>query len=577
MLMSKIHTNILNVAITGCIALTTLSSNAQSPLYQQTSEVNNLMAQYEADRGSVNRFYFVENSPERRNRLMTLVSDYQKQVQQLNFENLPAGSRVDYVLFKRNLEEQQRVLNVEKKEYEQLNTWFPFAATIYEMEKYRRRGPQPDAQQWAAQMKEITISIGKLSKSLAKDSTITINLIRRAQGVVKGFQAALKSVNDFYSGYDPAYTWWLPDPFKKLDTAITAYAQLWQQKAKSAPGGKDDGSGIIGYPIGKEEIIRQLQLEFIPYTPEELIDIANKEFAWCDAEMLKATREMGLGKDWKAALEKVKNTYVPPGKQPEAIMKLYNESVAFLKKNNLLTIPPMAEETWRMIMMTPERQLVNPFFTGGEVLSISYPTNTMEEDDKMMSMRGNNPHFSRATVHHELIAGHHLQGFMNNRYKVYRSFDTPFWIEGWALYWEMLLWDLKFPQSPEDRVGMLFWRMHRCARIIFSLNYHLGKWTPQQCIDFLVDRVGHERANAEGEVRRSFVGGYSPLYQLAYMIGGLQFYAMKKELVDSGKMTYAQYHDAVLHENSMPVSMVRAIITNQRIPKDYKAEWKFYK
>ena len=565
-----------HILILGMI-LATVSSMAQSVLYQQNSEVNNLMVQYEADRGSLNRFYFVENSPERRDRLVTLANDYLKQVQQLNYESLPTGSRVDYILFKRNLDEQLRVLEVEKKECAQLNSWFSMAAGVYDMEKFRRRGTQPDAQQWATNMKAITISIDKLSKTLAKDSTITINLIRRAQGIVRGLQAALKSINDFYAGYDPAFTWWLPGTCKDLDSALASYGQLWQQKGKAAPGGKDDGSGIVGYPIGKEEIIRQLQLEFIPYTPEELVDIANKEFAWCDAEMLKASQEMGFGKDWKKALEKVKNTYVPPGKQPEAIMKLYNESVAFLKKNNLLTIPPMAEETWRMIMMTPERQLVNPFFTGGEVLSISYPTNTMEEDDKMMSMRGNNPHFSRATVHHELIAGHHLQGFMSNRYKMYRNFETPFWIEGWALYWEMLLWDLKFPQSPEDRVGMLFWRMHRCARIIFSLNYHLGKWTPQQCIDFLVDRVGHERANAEGEVRRSFVGGYSPLYQLAYMIGGLQFYAMKKELVDGGKMTYTQYHDAVLHENAMPVTMVRAIITNQPIAKDYKAEWRFYK
>jgi uncharacterized protein (DUF885 family) len=576
MIMRKKQSFILYVALCGYM-LSALSTKAQSVLYQQNSEVNNLMVHYEADRGSLNRFYFVENSPERRDRLVTLANDYLKQVQQLNYESLPTGSRVDYILFKRNLDEQLRVLEVEKKECAQLNTWFSMAAGVYDMEKFRRRGTQPDAQQWATNMKAITISIDKLSKTLANDSTITINLIRRAQGIVRGLQAALKSINEFYAGYDPAFTWWLPGTFKDLDSTLAAYGQRWQQKAKAAPGGKDDGSGIVGYPIGKEEIIRQLQLEFIPYTPEELVDIANKEFAWCDAEMLKASQDMGFGKDWKKALEKVKNTYVPPGKQPEAIMKLYNESVAFLKKNNLLTIPPMAEETWRMIMMTPERQLVNPFFTGGEVLSISYPTNTMEEDDKMMSMRGNNPHFSRATVHHELIAGHHLQGFMSNRYKMYRNFETPFWVEGWALYWEMLLWDLKFPQSPEDRVGMLFWRMHRCARIIFSLNYHLGKWTPQQCIDFLVDRVGHERANAEGEVRRSFVGGYSPLYQLAYMIGGLQFYAMKKELVDGGKMTYTQYHDAVLHENAMPVSMVRAIITNQPIAKDYKAEWMFYK
>ena len=120
-----------------------------------------------------------------------------------------------------------------------------------------------------------------------------------------------------------------------------------------------------------------------------------------------------------------------------------------------------------------------------------------------MSMRGNNPYFSRPTVPHELVPGHHLQYYMSSRYKSYRSeFRTPFWTEGWALYWELLLYDKGFAKTPEERIRMLFWRMHRCARIIFSLNYHLGKWTPQECIDFLVDRVGHERANAEGEVRR---------------------------------------------------------------------------
>ena len=118
--------------------------------------------------------------------------------------------------------------------------------------------------------------------------------------------------------------------------------------------------------------------------------------------------------------------------------------------------------------------------------------------------------------------------------------------------------------------------MHRCARIIFSLNYQLGNWTPQQCIDFLVERVGHERANAEGEVRRSFTGGYGPLYQLAYMTGALQFYALKKELVDTKKMTYKQFHDAILKENCMPVELTRAILTNQKLKRDYSASWMFY-
>ena len=204
----------------------------------------------------------------------------------------------------------------------------------------------------------------------------------------------------------------------------------------------------------------------------------------------------------------------------------------------------------------------------------------MGYEEKLMSMRGNNPAFSRATVHHELIAGHHLQAYMTARNKVYRrellNTNTPFWGEGSALYWELLLWDMKFPKTPEDKIGMLFWRMHRCARIIFSLNFHLGKWTPQQCVDFLVDRVGFERANAEGEVRRSFVGGYPPLYQLAYMTGGIQLYAMKKELVDSKKMTLKQYNDAIYSEGSMPIELLRVILTNQPIKKDFKTGWRFY-
>ena len=158
-------------------------------------------------------------------------------------------------------------------------------------------------------------------------------------------------------------------------------------------------------------------------------------------------------------------------------------------------------------------------------------------------------------VGHESRAGPNpLAGFLTGaerrptfRYARYnshrRAFETPFWREGWALYWEMLLWDRGFPRSPEDKVGMLFWRMHRAARIMFSLGFHLGRLSPQECIDLLVDKVVHERANAEGEVRRSFNGSYPPLYQLAYMMGGLQFKAMHKELVASGKMTDRAFHE----------------------------------
>lgn len=565
----------LTVIIVLCSALINVNAQTSSSAsYYYTSAVQPLMAGYEADRGSLTRFYVVANSPERRQRLAKHAEDYLSQLQQLKYDKMPVSDQVDYILFKRTLDNELRQLKVEQDEYDKIQQYVPFADSIYRLEKMRRRGAYLDSRQVAAGLSVVTNQLHQLAKSLKAQPAISKALSNRAEGTVKGLQSALKSVYDFYYGYDPSFTWWVAQPYKTLDSSLNSYAN--QLRAKIADGTADDGSGIIGNPIGRDELLRQLQYEMIPYTPEELVEIANKEFAWCDAEFLKVSKEMGFGSDWKKALEKVKNLYVEPGQQPAMLMNLYTQSVDFLKKHDLLTIPPLAEETWRMTMISPERQLQSPFFLGGEALQISYPTHTMDHELKMMSMRGNNPHFSRATLHHELIAGHGLQAFMTNRYKAYRRFSTPFWGEGWALYWEMILWDKNFPRSPEDKAGMLFWRMHRCARIIFSLNYHLGKWTPKQCIEFLVDRVGHERANAEGEVRRSFTGAYGPLYQIAYMLGALQFYALKKEMVDGGKMSYKQFHDTIIKENSMPVEMVRAILTGRSPQKAFNTGWRFY-
>src|SRR6185295_13160404 len=121
----------------------------------------------------------------------------------------------------------------------------------------------------------------------------------------------------------------------------------------AAPGG---GSGpatstaaapvtpIIGDPIGESGLAADLAHEMIPYTPQELMAIAEREYAFSLSEAKKAAREMGLGDDWKAAMEKVKNTYVDPGKQPELIRELAREAEEFFAKHDWITIPDLARE-----------------------------------------------------------------------------------------------------------------------------------------------------------------------------------------------------------------------------------------
>ncbi|SDG73083.1 protein of unknown function [Pedobacter terrae] len=565
------------------------AQTSKESLYEQTSELGTLIVSYQRDVDAINDFYYPYSaggtysypketfkSPTQRKRLQDIDHDYLSKLKTANFESFSIYGKVDYILLKKDIESSVWLLSKEEADYKALSKYFTFADAIYALENLRRRGAYKDGALLAVEIDGITKQVDTLNLGFKK-GILKPDQLKMARAISLSLKDRLKGFYQFYMDYEPGFTWWVPKPYEKLDLALTNYAKLFNGSDGTELIVKSNKPEIKGTPIGREELIRQLNAELIPYTPEELIKLAEKEFKFCDEELLRASAAMGFGNDWKKAQEKIKNSYVPLGKQPELIVKLQDDALNFIKANDLINIPALAEETWGMVMMSAERQLVNPFFTGGREISISYPTNAMEEDDKLMSMRGNNPYFSRGTVQHELLPGHHYQYFMNSRYKSYRDpFKTPFSVEGWPLYWELLLYDKGFAKTPEEKMGMLFWRMHRCARILFSLNFHLGKWTPQQCVDFLVDRVGHERANAEGEVRRSFKGDYSPLYQVAYLTGGLQLFALKKELVDSGKMSFKDFHDAVIKQNLIPVEMIRATLTNQPLTRDFKTSWHFY-
>ena len=563
------------------------------------SELRDIVSRFTADENALGRRWTVNYAPLRRQRFTEFYQGWQSRLRELDFDKLSQQGRIDYVLMNHNLRHSLSLLEREEKLWMESAPALPFGNDIFTLVDTRRRMEQIDPQKAALTLVAITKKLEDASKAVIaglqpSDSTrrqapgprpqaqangeiapLKLNKVvaHRSAEILNSLKSNLKSWYDFYSGYDPLFTWWARDPYRRADSLMTAYHKTLRERIVGFRQGQPDP--IIGDPIGRDAIIADLRDELIAYDPEDLVKIAEIEFAWSEAEMKKAARELGFGDNWKAALDKVKEKYVPPGEQPELIRRLAFEAIDFVEKRDLVTVPPLARDIWRIEMMSPERQRVSPFFLGGETIQVSYPTDGMTHEEKLMSMRGNSPHLSHATVHHELIPGHHLQGFMNSRYQSHRrgAFGTPFWTEGWALYWEMLLWDQGFNATPEDRVGALFWRMHRSARIIFSLGFHLGTMTPQQAIDYLVDRVGHERANAEAEVRRSFLGTYPPLYQLAYMMGGLQFRSLHQELVGSGRMTNKAFHDAILQGGAMPVEMVRAMLTNAPLARDYQAQW----
>jgi uncharacterized protein (DUF885 family) len=571
---------LLSATIAALLATTSL--DAASPMgpvnIPQRSEIPTsqhalafFIQRFQNDLESTEHTYDITAGVARENALRNLYLGWQARLGEFDTASLGPEDRIDAALLRRELNYRLKQLDFERARNAQALALLPEVEPLIAMAEQRRALKPIDAEK-SKRLIERAAGALQANEARLRNNPASPVIALRASKLLSAFREDLKQWHTFYNGYNPAYSKQVAKPYEILDKQFEATAKFLRNDIAKA----SDPETIIGDPIGRDAVEAALRYEMIPYTPEQIVQLAERELSWCQEEMRKAAAEMGYA-DWHDALEHIKKDGPAVGEQPQYVLKLADEAIDFIESRQLVTIPGLAKRDWRMTMLTPEYQLQAPFFLGGEDVWVAYPHDSMPADKQAMALRGNNRYFSRAVVHHELIPGHHLQHFYNSRYNSHRElFGTPFWSEGWALYWEFLLYQKGFAKTPEQKLGMLFWRSHRAARILFSLSFHMGTMTPQQSIDMLVERVGHERANAAAEVRRSFAGDYGPIYQAAYMLGGLQFWELRRELVESGKMTDREFHDAILKGGPMPVSVVRSRLMKVDPDPDSKPVWRFY-
>jgi len=577
-----------------------------------------LVEQYSADSELLARHYEIAgDSAAALARHRKLLESWRVRVNALDFAKLAPDDQVDAVLLRNEIEQSLLQLDQRTVTRKELAPWIPFRDAIDALTDARVHGDALVPEKAAGALASMAKTIAKIQASVKaakekknepkekekgkKDAPVpgdeskpkpkpspTIALptpyqALAASDTIDSLAGSLKHWFENYHGFVPEFSWWVKEPHDAAAKALTDYAKYLREEiagVKKKEGAADDGKDdqpLLGKSVGAEQLQHYLDHEFIPYTPEELITLAEREFAWCESQMKLASQEMKLGDDWKKALQRVKLQHMKPGEQETFVRAEAKRAIAFVKDHQLVTVPADCEEWWgtRMLPLSAQRNMPFAAYAGHDIL-VAYANESMNHEDKMMSMRGNNRSFTRNVVPHELIPGHHLQLFMAAREHPYRQlFRTPFLVEGWALYWEMRLYDLKYQPTPEDRIGALFWRMHRCARIIVTLKFHLGQMKAEEMVTFLTDRVGHEKFGATGEVRRFIKGDYAPLYQCGYMLGGLQLIALHKEMVDSGKMTELQFHDAILKLGPIPVELIRASLLKQPLTPDFRTQWKF--
>ncbi|QGL97983.1 MULTISPECIES: DUF885 domain-containing protein [Stenotrophomonas] len=160
---------------------------------------------------------------------------------------------------------------------------------------------------------------------------------------------------------------------------------------------------------------------------------------------------------------------------------------------------------------------------------------------------------------HEAIPGHHVQlGLQQELAKLPRfrrlGGDLAF-VEGWGLYAETLGEDLGIYTDPYDRIGYLYSRMLRAARVVADTGVHAQGWSKQQAVSYLQKTVDMSSDDANAEVERIMA---QPGQALSNVAGLTTIVALrdKARARQGAAFDLRRFHAELLKDGSMPLDVL---------------------
>jgi len=172
---------------------------------------------------------------------------------------------------------------------------------------------------------------------------------------------------------------------------------------------------------------------------------------------------------------------------------------------------------------------------------------------------------------HEAVPGHHLQGSIAREMKNVPKFRNSTYIsafgEGWGLYSEFLGIEAGFYQNPYSNFGRLTYEMWRACRLVVDTGMHAKGWSRERAIKYLAGNTALSLHNVKTEIDRYISW---PGQALSYKIGELTIKRLRKEveLALGENFDLREFHDEILKNGSMPLSMLEKVINSYIVNKE---------
>ncbi len=170
-----------------------------------------------------------------------------------------------------------------------------------------------------------------------------------------------------------------------------------------------------------------------------------------------------------------------------------------------------------------------------------------------------------STTFHEAVPGHHFQLALEMELEGLPLFRTlgiwpqgTAYVEGWALYAELVADEAGLFRSDAERFGMLDGQALRAVRLVVDTGLHAFGWSRQKAFETMV-AAGIHPTDASSETDRYIAW---PGQALAYMTGRREIQRLRRERErrEGAAFDIRRFHDDVLRHGKLPLAILADVV-----------------
>jgi uncharacterized protein (DUF885 family) len=414
--------------------------------------------------------------------------------------------------------------------------------------------------------------------------------LEQIDGDVSFFQNDVPSA--FFSGADGAEIATdvgTKGEFAKTNAAVIAALKSYAVWMKTDLLPRSNGDFKLGADTFQKKLAYD---EMVDIPLDRLLQIALDDLHKNQAEFARIAKEVDPTKTPEQVLAELAAVHPAPDKLLDAFHGTFNNLMAFIRANHIITIPsdvqPTLEETPPFMRATTFASMdpPGPFETHSKkaYFNVTLPEKDWTPQHIAEHMASFNVGTIISTSVHEAYPGHYVQFLWMPEFgsKIRKVLGANTNIEGWAHYCEQMMLDEGYAAAPAGasadevrkarliRLGQLQDALLRDARFVNSIKLHTGqgepggKWTTDQAIDFFVTKGYQSHSAGEVEAKR---GTGDPTY-LYYTLGKLEIMKLREDYrkKKGAAFTIQDFHDNFMRQGFAPVKVIRRAMLGDASP-----------